>query len=103
MSFYLLSFQGRKLRLLFYSLHGLFCENKSITAHLVYSQKVFVTLIDLQREFIVVKVGLHVKVCSHLTSAFVSTSPSKFNIASMVTQTQTHRMGLNPFSASMLI
>ena len=39
------------------------------------------------------------KVCSHLTfaSAFVSTSPSKFNIASMETQTQTHRMGLNQF------
>ena len=34
-----------------------------------------------------------VKVCSHLTLA--STSPSKFNIASM--ETQTHRMGLNPF------
>ena len=28
---------------------------------------------------------------------------SNFNIASMVTQTQTHRMGLNKFSASMLI
>ena len=39
----------------------------------------------------------HVKVCSHLTFAFASTSPSKFNIASMETQTQTHRMGLNPF------
>ena len=40
-----------------------------------------------------------VKVCSNLTfaSAFASTSPSKFNIASMETQTQTHRMGLNPF------
>ena len=39
------------------------------------------------------------KVCSHLTSAFAfaSTSPSKFNIASMETQTQTHRVGLNPF------
>ena len=34
--------------------------------------------------------------CSHLTSAFASTS--KFNIASVVTQTQI--MGLNPFSAS---
>ena len=28
---------------------------------------------------------------------FVSTSPSKFNIASMETQTEMHRMGLNPF------
>ena len=39
------------------------------------------------------------KVCSHLTFAFASMSPSKFNIASMETQTQTqmHRMGLNPF------
>ena len=37
------------------------------------------------------------KVCSHLTFAFASTSPSKFNIASMETQTQTYRMGLNPF------
>ena len=39
------------------------------------------------------------KVCSHLTLAFAfaSTSPSKFNIASMETQTQMHRMGLNPF------
>ena len=39
------------------------------------------------------------KLCSHLTFAFVfaSTSLSKFNIASMETQTQTHRMGLNPF------
>ena len=27
----------------------------------------------------------------------------KFNIVSMETQTQTYRMGLNPFSASMLI
>ena len=42
---------------------------------------------------------LFLKVCSHLTFAFAfaSTSPSKFNTASMVTQTQTHRMGLNPF------
>ena len=40
-----------------------------------------------------------VKVCLHLTFAFAfaSTSPSKFNIASMETQTQMHRMGLNPF------
>ena len=38
-----------------------------------------------------------VKVCSHLAFVFASTSPSKFNIASMVMQTQTHRMGLNPF------
>ena len=39
-----------------------------------------------------------IKVCSHLTfaSAIVSTSPSKFNIASMETQTRMHRMGLNP-------
>ena len=39
------------------------------------------------------------KVCSHLTFAFAfaSRSPSKFNIASMETQTQMHRMGLNPF------
>ena len=37
------------------------------------------------------------KVRSHLTFAFASTLPSKFNIASMETQTQTHRMGLNPF------
>ena len=37
------------------------------------------------------------KVCSHLTFAFVSTSPSKLNIASMEMQTQMHRMGLNPF------
>ena len=38
-------------------------------------------------------------VCSNLTFAFASMSPSKFNIASMETQTQTqmHRMGLNPF------
>ena len=35
--------------------------------------------------------------CSHLAFAFASTSPSKFNIALMETQTQTHRMGLNPF------
>ena len=42
---------------------------------------------------------IQLKVCSHLTfaSTFASTSPSKFNIASMETQTQTHRMGLNPF------
>ena len=38
-----------------------------------------------------------VKLCEHSTFAFASTSPSKFNIASMETQTQTHRMGLNPF------
>ena len=37
------------------------------------------------------------KVCSHLTFAFASTSPSKFNIVSMETRTQMHRMGLNPF------
>ena len=37
----------------------------------------------------------NLKVCSHL--AFASTSPSKLNIASMETQTQMHRMGLNPF------
>ena len=39
------------------------------------------------------------KVYSHLTSAFAfgSTSPSKFIIVSMETQTQMHRMGLNPF------
>ena len=45
------------------------------------------------------------KACSHLMSAFAfaSTSPSPFNIASMVTQTQTHIVGLNPFSASVLI
>ena len=41
--------------------------------------------------------------CSHLTSAFASTSPSKFNIASMVMQTKMQSMGQNPFSASMLI
>ena len=37
--------------------------------------------------------------CSHLTfaSAFSSTSPSKFNIASMEMQTQMQKMGLNPF------
>ena len=40
----------------------------------------------------------YLRLCSHLTSAFASTPPSKFNIASMVTQTQ--RMGLNPLSAS---
>ena len=39
------------------------------------------------------------KVCSHLPSAFEFASTS----LSMVMQTQTHRMGLNPFSASMLI
>ena len=32
-----------------------------------------------------------------MTFAFASTSPSKFNISSMETQTHTHRMGLNPF------
>ena len=37
------------------------------------------------------------KGCSHLTFAFAFASPSTFNIASMVTQRQTHRMGLNPF------
>ena len=39
-----------------------------------------------------------VNMCSHLTSAFAfaSMSPSKFNIASMVMQTQTHRMGSEP-------
>ena len=39
------------------------------------------------------------KVSSHLTFAFAFalTSPSKFNIASMEMQTQTHRIGLNPF------
>ena len=44
-------------------------------------------------------VWIGLKVCSQLTFAFAfaSTSPSKFNIASMETQTQTHRMGLNPF------
>ena len=38
--------------------------------------------------------------CSHLMSAFVSTStsPSKFNNASMVRQMHSHRMGLNSFS-----
>ena len=38
------------------------------------------------------------KVCSHLMSAFafVSTSPSKFNIASMVTQTQNAQNGSEP-------
>ena len=42
---------------------------------------------------------LILKVCSHLTFAFAFAlmSPSKFNIASMETQTQMHRMGLNPF------
>ena len=45
-------------------------------------------------------IKITIKVCSHLTSpfAFASKSPSKFNIASMVTQTQMHRMGLNQFS-----
>ena len=40
-----------------------------------------------------------IKVCSHLTFAFAfaSRSPSKFIIVSMETQTQMHRMGLNPF------
>ena len=40
-----------------------------------------------------------VKLCAHSTFAFAfaSTSPSKFNIASMETQTQKHRMGLIPF------
>ena len=39
--------------------------------------------------------------CLHFKSAFasMSTSLSKFNILSMVTQTQTHRKGLNLFSA----
>ena len=43
-----------------------------------------------------------VMLCSHLTSAFASTSmsPSKFNIASLFTQTQRQRWGLNPFSTS---
>ena len=40
---------------------------------------------------------MHLKECSHLTFAFASTSPSKFNIVSMETQTQTHRMDLNLF------
>ena len=39
--------------------------------------------------------------CSHSTSAFVSTSSSKFNITSMVTQMQTQRMSLKPFSVLM--
>ena len=39
-----------------------------------------------------------IKVCSHLTFAFASTSSSKFNIVSMEMQkTQTHRVGLNVF------
>ena len=41
------------------------------------------------------------KVCSgmlrYVAFAFASTSPSKFNIASMEMQTHMHRMGLNPF------
>ena len=37
--------------------------------------------------------------CSHLTFAFASTPPSKFNIVSMKMQTQMHRMGPNPFCA----
>ena len=45
---------------------------------------------------------IHVNTCMSVF-AFASTSPSKFNVASMVTQTQTHRMDLNPFSALMLI
>ena len=46
-----------------------------------------------------------IMLCSHLVSAFVSTStsPSKLNIASMVRQTQTQRMGLNSFSVSMFL
>ena len=40
---------------------------------------------------------LILKVRSHLTFAFAPMFPSKFNIASMETQTQMHRMGLNPF------
>ena len=45
-----------------------------------------------------VQLKFPLKVCSHLTSAFAfaSTSPSQFNIASMETQTQKHRIGLNP-------
>ena len=36
--------------------------------------------------------------CSHMTSAFASTlaSPSKFNIAPILTQTQIQRMGSEP-------
>ena len=43
-----------------------------------------------------------VELYSCLTSAFasMSTSPSKFNITSTVTQMQTQTSGLNPFSAS---
>ena len=40
---------------------------------------------------------IKLKVCSHLTFASAFASTSKFNIASMETQTQMHRMGLNPF------
>ena len=39
--------------------------------------------------------------CSQLTSVFASTS--KFNIVSVVTQTQMQRMGLKPFSESMFV
>ena len=44
--------------------------------------------------------GLSLVFCSHLTPAFVSTSTSKFNIASIVMQTQMQRMSLNPFFTS---
>ena len=38
-----------------------------------------------------------IKVCSNFMFAFASTSPSKFNIASIETETHRHRIGLNPF------
>ena len=62
-----------------------------------------VALVRTETRVIAVR-GARVKVCSHLTfafafvSKFASTSPS-VNIALMETQTQTHRMGSDPFCA----
>ena len=60
---------------------------------------VFILLLQNNRAIAILKQRqcMQLKVCSYLTFAFASTSPSNFNIASMETQTQMHRMGLNPF------
>ena len=70
-----------------YHWHNLHTESRGITSKLLTVWK----RIEVQPTLL--------KVCSHQTFAF--TSPSTFNIVSMVTQMQTQRLGLKPFSASM--
>ena len=46
---------------------------------------------------------VHLMLCSHLTSALMSMSPSKFNIASMVMQMQKQKINLYSFSIDTML